>query len=409
MPSPKLSCRSRNDPPMTLVAAGAALDLAELACQVAAQFAEEVDRDARFPSEAVAELKSAGLMGALVPTHFGGLGWTWTQVGKVVERLARSCSATSMVYAMHQIQVACLVQHERSATLQVLMERVAAEQLLLASATTERAVSGSIRTSFCSVNPIGSGRVSVSKEASIISYARPADAILVTARRGPDAPATDQVMVAVTAENYALQQTHQWDTLGFRGTESCGFVLDATAPIDAVFAPSFADMSQRTMLPVSHIVWGHLWVGLAAETVSRARKLLRTEARKNPGTLPPMAPGVVDLVNRLQVLRSLVSDATRAYEAAVDQWNSDPMSKALVVDSLGFSIRMNGLKLAGSKAVVELISDAIEICGMPAYQASGPHALGRYLRDAHGSRVMINNNRLAGANAAWLLVSKDEE
>jgi acyl-CoA dehydrogenase len=394
---------------MTLVAAEAVTDLAERACHIAAEFADEVDRDARFPREAVAELRASGLMGALVPTEFGGLGWTWTQVGKVVERLARSCSATAMVYAMHQIQVACLVQHDRSPTLHALLQQVASEQLLLASATTERAVSGSIRTSVCCVTPTNTGRIGVNKEASIISYARPADGILVTARRGPDAPATDQVMVAVTAANYTLEQTHQWDTLGFRGTESCGFVLRATAEADAVFAAPFADISQRTMLPVSHIVWGHLWVGLAAETVSRARKLLRKEARKQPGTLPPMAPAVVELVNRLQMLRSLVADATHAYETAVGEWQLDPSSKSLVVDSLSFSIRMNGLKLAGSKAVVELITDAIEICGMPAYQATGPYALGRYLRDAQGSRVMINNNRLAGANAAWLLVSKDEE
>ncbi len=378
------------------------------ACEVAALNADEVDRDARFPSEAVAELRSGRLLGALVPQEFGGLGYSWTEVGKVIEALARQCSATAMVYAMHQIQVACLLNHTRSAALQAILERVSSEQLLLASATTEKAVRGSIRTSQCCVVPDAHGSVSLTKEASIISYARAADAILVTARRGAEAPETDQVLVAVTADHYSLEQTNVWDTLGFRGTESAGFVLCATAPADAVFSDSFADISRRTMLPVSHLVWGHLWVGLAAETVSRARKLLRAEARKQPGVLPPIAPAVVELVNRLQVLRSLVADATCAYERVLDEWQANPQARDLAIDGLSFSIRMNGLKLAGSKAVVELITDAIEVCGMPAYQATGPYSLGRLLRDAHGSRVMINNNRLVGANAAWLLVSKEE-
>jgi acyl-CoA dehydrogenase len=377
------------------------------AVEVAARFADEVDRDARYPTEAVAELRSAELLGALVPTEFGGLGYTFSDMCLVVERLARSCSATAMVFAMHQIQVACLVNHQRTAALDMLLKRIAQEQLLVASATTERAVSGSVRTSVCSVIPGKPGEVALVKEASIISYARPADAILVTARRSIDAAATDQVLVAVLKENYELEQTNQWDTLGFRGTESAGFVLRATTDEHCVFPDQFADISRRTMLPVSHLVWAHLWVGLAAEAVSRSRQLLRKEARKQPGVTPPMATGVVDLVNRLQLLRSLAYDAVREYEDALISWHRAPTEHQRI-DGLSFSIRMNGLKLAGSKAVVEIISDAIEVCGMPAYQASGPYALGRLLRDAHGARVMINNLRLTGANAAWLLVSKDD-
>jgi acyl-CoA dehydrogenase len=389
-----------------------------LACEIAAQFADEVDRDARFPIEALDQLRTARLLGAMVPTELGGLGYSLTQVGLIVERLARSCSSTAMVFAMHQIQVACLVNHQRTGALDVLLKQIAAEQLLVASATTERAVSGSVRTSVCCVTrtgesgvQLGEGSVELVKEASIISYARAADAILVTARRALNAAPTDQVLVAIVKDDYSLEATNQWDTLGFRGTESAGFVLRATAPAEYVFDDPFADISRRTMLPVSHLVWAYLWVGLAAEAVSRARRLLRQEARKQPGVTPPMAPGVGDLVNRLQELRSLAYDAAQEYERAVAQWHGEPTNPSdspLRVDSLGFSIRMNGLKLAGSKAVVELITDAIEVCGMPAYQASGPYSLGRLLRDAHGARVMINNNRLAAANAAWLLVSKED-
>jgi acyl-CoA dehydrogenase len=377
------------------------------ACDVAARFADEVDRDSRFPVEAVNELRNAKLLGSLVPIELGGLGHTIPQMCRMVERLARSCSSTAMVFAMHQIQVACLLNHERTNALDVLLKRVAAQQLLLASATTEKAVSGAVRTSVCCVSPTADGWVSLTKEASIISYAQAADAILVTARRSESAASTDQVLVAVLRDNYKLVQTNQWDTLGFRGTASAGFVLTASAEAEGVFPDAFADISRRTMLPVSHLVWSHLWVGLAAEAVSRARRLLRQEARKQPGLTPPMAHGVVELVNRLQLLRSLAYEAARDYEQLVSQWHSKLLDD-LLIDGLSFSIRMNGLKLAGSKAVVELISDAIEVCGMPAYQMSGPYALGRLLRDAHGARVMINNNRLAGANAAWLLVSKDD-
>jgi acyl-CoA dehydrogenase len=374
----------------------------------AALHADAVDRDARLPEAAIELMRSGGLLGAMVPTAMGGGGLTLVQTCRVVEELARSCSATAMVFAMHQIQVACLLWHRRTAELDALLRRTAAEQLLLASATTEKAVSGSVRTSSCAVATVD-GRFSLEKEASIMSYARLADAILVTARRAPDAPATDQVLAAVTVDAFELEQRQVWDTLGFRGTESGGYLLRASGPEGAVFPDAFADISRRTMLPVSHALWGHLWVGMAAEAVSRTRVLLRKAGRSNPGSLPANATAVVDLVNRLQELRSLVYHATSDYQLAVEQWQiAGHDASGLTVDSLPFSIRMNGLKLAGSKAVVNLVTDAIEAAGMPAYQAGGPFALGRILRDAHGARVMINNHRLAGANAAWLLVSKDD-
>ncbi len=374
---------------------------------VAAQYAEAVDRDARLPNETIEALRQGRLLGALVPESLGGLGLNLSQTCRVVEELARSCASASMVFAMHQIQVACLLWHRRTDEIEALLRRTASEQLLLASATTEKVVSGAVRTSACAIEPRGA-TFTLEKEASIISYARLADAILITARSGPDAPPTDQVLACITADSYRLERRQIWDTIGFRGTESGGFLIQSEGPIGAVFPDPFADISRRTMLPVSHVLWGHLWVGLAAEAVSRARMLLRKQARSTPGTVPAAAPAVVDLVNRLQELRSLVYHAATDYQQAIETWQASPDAPGLVIDSLPFSIRMNGLKLAGSKAVVEIVTDAIEACGMPAYQASGPYSLGRLLRDAHGARVMINNHRLTGANAAWLLVSKDD-
>src|SRR5260370_6870959 len=44
----------------------------ELAQSVAAPFAAEVDRDHRFPDEAVTAASEAGLLGVLIPREYGG-------------------------------------------------------------------------------------------------------------------------------------------------------------------------------------------------------------------------------------------------------------------------------------------------------------------------------------------------
>ena len=46
----------------------------------------------------------------------------------------------------------------------------------------------------------------------------------------------------------------------------------------------FADISAQTMLPVSHLLWSALWLGIATDAVARARAFVRAEARKKPGS-----------------------------------------------------------------------------------------------------------------------------
>ena len=84
---------------------------AQRCAAVAAQFADSVDREARFPSEAFDALKRECLLSAMVPAAFGGAGLSLADVGAICETLAQGCASTAMVYAMHQIQVACIEAH----------------------------------------------------------------------------------------------------------------------------------------------------------------------------------------------------------------------------------------------------------------------------------------------------------
>jgi acyl-CoA dehydrogenase len=75
---------------------------------IAAPAAESVDRDARFPHEAIAALREERMLGAFVPRDLGGRGVTIGELAASCEVLGRACASTAMIYAMHQIEVACL-------------------------------------------------------------------------------------------------------------------------------------------------------------------------------------------------------------------------------------------------------------------------------------------------------------
>ena len=72
--------------------------------------AELVDREARFPTESVQALKSAGLLSASVPTSLGGAGLTLTELATVGRALGGECASTAMIYAMHHTQVLSLTR-----------------------------------------------------------------------------------------------------------------------------------------------------------------------------------------------------------------------------------------------------------------------------------------------------------
>ena len=90
-----------------------------------------------------------------------------------------------------------------------------------------------------------------------------------------------------------------------------GFSLTAEGDERSVLDDPFADISSRTMLPVSHILWSSVWLGIAAAAVDRARRFVRAEARKKPGVTPPAAVRLAELMTVYQQMEALVRGAVR--------------------------------------------------------------------------------------------------
>ena len=367
---------------------------------VAARHADDVDRQARFPKEALDALKAAKLLGILVPKDKGGPGAGIADVVSVCHVLGQYCSATAMIYAMHQIQVSCIVHHgSGNAWLDAFMKRLVDEQLLLASATSEAGVGGDVRSSICAVEEKG-GRFALAKQATVISYGANSDGILVTARRTPQSPASDQVIVVVPKSSATLEQLQDWDTLGMRGTCSIGYHLKAEGEMTQIIPKPYADVSAQTMLPTSHLVWSALWLGIATDAVARARAFVRAEARKKPGTLSPGAVRLAEATSQLQLMKANVVAALRRYEAALG--SEDDLS------ALPFAIAMNSLKTASSQMAVQIVGQAMLVAGLSAYRNDTPYSLGRHLRDAHSAALMVNNDRILANTAQLVLALRDD-
>lgn len=373
-----------------------------IAVEVAAVHAGDVDAKSRFPHEAVDAMRAARLLSAGVPASLGGFGCDLGQQAALCAAIAHGCSASGMILAMHLIEVACMARHGmQSAWFRGELEDLVGRQTLIASVTSEVGTGGDTRSSICAVREEG-GRLHLEKAATTVSYGAHADALLVTARRAPDAAPGDQVLVYLRRADYTLTPTSTWDTLGMRGTCSPGGQLVAEADAAQILPGSYADSSAQSMVPFSHVLWAALWWGIAADAMARAAAFVRGQARKDPGQMPPAATALAAALADLHALQQLWSGCAAAFDALGD----DPAGRETLM-SMGWALKMNHLKVHASEAAPKIVHQALQTIGVMGYRNDSRFSVGRHYRDSLSAALMISNERLAAKSAAMLLVVKD--
>jgi len=380
-------------------------DLFQEATHIAARHAEDVDIHARFPSEAVDALRASGALSWYVPREYGGAGANIEELAEGTFELSRRCASTGMIFAMHQIQVGSIVRHKaNSCWFEQYLKRLVREQRLIASATSEQGIGGNLLRSIAALEPVtdnGVDTVCFEKSATTVSYGAHADDVLTTVRRNPAADQGDQVLVLTHISEMDNKQAAEWDTMGMRGTCSPGFVLRARCLRDQVLPVPFGAIAAETVVPFSHILWAHVWLGLAVDAFERAQNFVRAQARQNPGTPPPSALRLSELSVRMAEFRALVRGATKEYAGLADGDGRCELS------TIGYTVRINNLKIAVSEAAVDICQSALRICGIAGYKNTGPFSVCRQLRDAYSAVLMHANHRILATNAAMLLIYRE--
>ena len=373
-----------------------------IGAEIAAIHADAVDRDGRFPHETFAALKQERLLGAMLPVKFGGEGASFAEICDVCCVLGQSCASSAMIYAMHQIQIVCLMDTVGTSDWhRSFLLRVARDQLLLASSTSEAGIGGDFRNSVCAIEAEDNG-FKLTKQAIVISYGSEADCILATARRNPDAPSSDQVMAVIEKSQYTLARTSDWNTLGMRGVRSEGFVLESRAPMEQILPEPFGEIAAQSMLGASHLVWASMWYGIANTAIAKAQSFVKIEARKRAGApgVTPAGMRLAQAISDAQMLKARIMEGIRHFAGV----RNDPDG----LTAMSFTIAMNNLKISASETMLKIIAEAMMICGIYGYKNDTPHSLGRQWRDALSAPIMINNDRILGNTSNLLLVHRQD-
>jgi acyl-CoA dehydrogenase len=368
---------------------------------IAATHAESVDRDARFPVETVQALRERGLLSAYVPTRLGGAGASLTALAEACYELGRRCSASAMVFAMHQIQVATIVRHLGGAPwFEEYLAELVADQRLIASVTSEIGTGGDMGRSIAGIEHGAGEGLRFTKHAPTVSYGAHADDLFSTVRRSDSAEQTDQVLVLHRASETQLEPVGTWDTLGMRGTCSPGFDVHATFTAEQVLAEPFSTVMNVSHVPISHILWSHAWLGIATEAFERGRAFVRAAARRSPGAPSPAAHSLSRVMSELAMLRAEVRMGLSDF-LELDHDEREALT------TLGSVLRFNNLKLAASEQAPRICAGVLEVIGIMAYKNDSPFGVGRQLRDALSARLMVANERIHAVDAGLLLIAKE--
>jgi acyl-CoA dehydrogenase len=376
-------------------------DVRAIAEEIAAKHADSVDREARFPEETIAALREKQALSAFVPLELGGAGVSFEALAAACFELGRHCGASAMVFAMHQIQVATIVRHLDDAPwFEGYLRDVVSEQRLIASVTSEVGTGGDMASSIASVEPAGEGVGRFEKQAPTVSYGAYADDLLTTLRRSPEAEPGDQVCVLTHKGQHSLEPTGSWDPLGMRGTCSPGNVVRAEFPLEQILPTQFAAVMNESMVPISHILWSHLWLGISTDAFDRARAFVRAAAKRKPGEQPPAALRLSVLMSELSLLRAEVYSGLREFVQASAEDRARLSEMATI-------LRFNNLKIAASEQAPRVCQGALGVCGIVGFKNDTPFSVGRHLRDTMSACLMVANERIHQTNASLLLIAKE--
>ena len=362
----------------------------DIASEVAARHAADVDASARFPHETFASLKAARLLSAAVPRELGGDGADMQELSASCMDLAQGCAASGMILAMHHIQVACIARHGLELGV-----------LLALSPGARRAAAADrrrdLRGRHLGRHPVehlrarapADGRFKLDKDATTGRYGarrrRPAGHVPSQARRAA-------ARSGARAPEQGRLHAHADDDLG-HARHARHLQPGLQAHIDGHRRPDRAGLVRRRLGADDGAVLAHpVGRGLVRHRGRRGVARGRLRARRgaqNPGIVPPQATRLAEVSVKLQTMRNGVA----AMAAEFDAITAGPNGRDALL-TIGWALKMNNLKVALLRAVPAIVHQALQIVGISGYKNDGKFTIGRNYRDALAAALMISNDRI---------------
>lgn len=335
-------------------------------------FAEQWDKEHRFPREAIAEMADLGLFGMLVPEQWGGSDTGYVAYAMALEEIAAGDGACSTIMSVHN-SVGCvpILRFGNEQQKAQFLTPLASGQMLGAFALTEPQA-GSDASSLKTRARRDGDHYVLSGSKQFITSGQNAGVVIVFAVTDPDAGKRGISAFIVPTDAPGYQVARVEDKLGQHASDTCQIVFDE---VRVPVANRLGEEGEGYKIALANLEGGR--IGIAAQSVGMARaafEVARDYANERQSFGKPLiehqavAFRLADMATRIAVARQMVLHAAALRDAG---------RPALVEASMA--------KLFASEMAEKVCSDALQTLGGYGYLSDFP--LERIYRDVRVCQI----------------------
>ena len=344
----------------------------ELAQGAVQPLAAEVDRDHRFPQEAIDAAAQSGLLGVLIPRRYGGAGLDALAFAICVEELAQACASTAVIVDVHtSVGTEPILLFGDDDQKSRWLPRLATGELLGAFALTEPASGSDAASLTTTARRNGDGYVLNGTKVFITNIGH-AGLYVVFARTGPDEKAAGVTAFLVPADARGVRVGQVFHKMGLHGSPTGELILeDVSVPA----ANRLGAEGQGFTVAMRALDSGRIGIsgqalGIGQAAVDETRALMRDRGHDQGDDFT-----LADMATRVESARLL------AYQAA---W--------LCSRGLPFTRQASMSKLHCTDTTMQVALDALQIAGTEGAASGSP--LERHVRDAKALQIYEGSNQV---------------
>ncbi|MEO8424918.1 MAG: acyl-CoA dehydrogenase family protein [Actinomycetota bacterium] len=347
-------------------------DLAPIVSDVIEPNAVDIDRDAKFPREALEAMGRSGLLGLVSAEAVGGSGGGLREASEVVREIGRHCGSTAMVVTMHYAAALVIEAHGS----RELRERVARGEAVTTLAFSEVGSRSHFWAPVSSATTLDGDKIRLDATKSWVTSAGEAD-LYVWSSKPLEAEGASTIWV-VQADANGLSSPAAFDGLGLRGNASTPVTAkNVTVERDAMLGPDGGgfDVMMGVVLPAFSVFSAACCTGLMEGTISAAAAHVGgTSFEHLDGSTLADLPTIRAYVARMQVKTDQVAALMGDTIAALEGERADAMLRVLEA------------KAAAGEAATEVTDLGMRVCGGAAFRKEA--GIERRFRDARAATVM---------------------
>ena len=367
------------------------------------------DREASFPFDDYADLRSAGLLGLCVPARHGGLGADYETYCLVAEQLAQGNASTSLTFNMHCLTMlmmgvladampmssAARERHEklRAAKFREVIEAGAfygqPHSEPVEQGQTDTALSVGGRRFGTTARRVDGGYV-INGRKFFVSLAGCAPYFATPAIRLGDEPWIERTLyLQVPKDAPGVSFPGEWDPMGMRGTVSRDMLLqDVFVPDDGEVLPPGTFGAMYNAFPqLSPLTFCATFLGLMQAAYDGALAYLTGQMAGAPGLHTEAAVkghAVAEMLFTLEGTRAL-------YYRAISEARVDCAPDVVQ--------RARAAHVTVQRSAVTVTQEAIRVCGGRGLLKRYP--IERYARDARAGALMRPWTQEIATQQAW--------